>query len=452
MRSIATVPEGLLNALYIVPILAVLILVHEFGHFFAARAVGAKVEEFGIGIPPRLKGWVYKDVVWSLNWIPFGGFVRVLGEDGKNMDPGSMNAKSPAQRAFFLAAGSAMNLLLAIVLMIVVVGVQGIPSRNVYVASVVPGSPAEASGLQPGDRIVEVGGVPVATDADIVGQTRAFAGRPMSVVVERDGQEVESSVVPRENPPSGEGPTGVGLAPAFDSTVVVTEVAPDSPVAAAGLRVGDELVEINGREASDQIVIAQELADAAGGSIPITVRRGSAEQALRLSVPAPEEGMNPFGAVGLTAEFRPIYEDVPVAQVIPRGISEAWSQMSQMLAGLRDLVTGKAPLSQVAGPIGMGQITSEIVEASALPLWVTLSQLTILLSLNLAILNLLPLPALDGGRLFFVLIEVLRGGKRIPPEREGVVHLAGMVILIGLMFIVAFLDVGRLLGGRSFLP
>jgi regulator of sigma E protease len=100
----------------------------------------------------------------------------------------------------------------------------------------------------------------------------------------------------------------------------------------------------------------------------------------------------------------------------------------------------------------MGQITSEVIDASPLPLWVTLAQLATLLSLNLAILNLLPLPALDGGRLFFVLIEVLRGGKRIPPEREGVVHLAGMILLIGVMFVVAFLDIGRILGGRSFLP
>ncbi|MCC2629223.1 MAG: rane-associated zinc metalloprotease, partial [Thermomicrobiales bacterium] len=101
--------EGLINGLYIIPILAVLILVHEIGHFVAARLIGVKVEEFGIGIPPRIKGWRRNGVLWSLNWIPFGGFVKVLGEDGKNAAPESINAKSPAQRAFFLVAGSAMN-------------------------------------------------------------------------------------------------------------------------------------------------------------------------------------------------------------------------------------------------------------------------------------------------------------------------------------------------------
>jgi regulator of sigma E protease len=123
-----------------------------------------------------------------------------------------------------------------------------------------------------------------------------------------------------------------------------------------------------------------------------------------------------------------------------------------MVGGVVDLVTGGVPLDQVAGPVGMGQLTSEIVSESALPLWVTLAQLSILLSLNLGVLNLLPLPALDGGRLLFVLVEVLRGGRRIAPEREGVVHFAGLVILLGFMFVIAFLDVGRLLDGESFLP
>ena len=125
------VSDAIINGLYIVPILAVLILIHEIGHFVAARLIGVKVEEFGIGIPPRLLGWRHKGVLWSLNWIPFGGFVRVLGEDGKSADPGSINTKSAAQRAFFLGAGSLMNFALAFFLMVVVVGAQGVSSSHV---------------------------------------------------------------------------------------------------------------------------------------------------------------------------------------------------------------------------------------------------------------------------------------------------------------------------------
>jgi regulator of sigma E protease len=446
------VSQGLINGLYIIPILAVLILVHEIGHFVAARLIGAKVEEFGIGIPPRLAGWRYKGVLWSLNWIPFGGFVKVLGEDGKSADPGSINAKSPLQRAFFLGAGSLMNFLLAFLLMILVVGLQGVSRSNVYIASVVPGSPAAAAGWETGDRIVEVAGVPVDSATDVGRQTAAFAGKPLSVVVARNNQQIETSVEPRVTPPAGEGPTGVGISEAVVSTIMVSDVAPDSAAAKAGLQSGDRIVAIGGKPVNDPFAFSFALQNAASSTVPVEVTRGDQQETLSLAVPQAGPDADLLAQIGLTAHVDPQFERVPLGSVIPVGIGMAWEQAGQLVSGLRDLVTGRAPLDQIAGPIGMGQITSEIVAASPLPLWVTLAQLAILLSLNLAVLNLLPLPALDGGRLLFVIVEVLRGGKKLAPEREGLVHLAGLVLLLGFMFIVAFLDIGRLLQGRSFLP
>ena len=444
--------NGLINGLYIIPILAVLILVHEIGHFVAARLIGAKVEEFGIGIPPRLKGWRHRGVLWSLNWIPFGGFVKVLGEDGKSGDPGSINTKSPLQRAFFLGAGSAMNFLLAFVLMILIVGFQGIANTNVYISSVAPGSPAETAGWEPGDRIVEVAGVPVTSSGDVGQQAREFAGRPMSVVVERGDALIETTVEPRANPPAGEGPTGVGIEEVAVAQASIAAVTPDSPAAAAGLQPGDRLVTIGGEPIRDSFAYRFALGEAAGSTTPVVVTRGDERFAMSLAVPAFDPAGDPLAAVGIDARLQPEFTRVPWASVIPVGIAQAWEQTGQMLRAIGDLVTGRAPFNQIAGPIGMGQITSEVVAASPLPLWVTLSQLAILLSLNLAVLNLLPLPALDGGRLLFVLVEVLRGGKKLAPEREGIVHFAGLILLLGVMFVVAFLDVGRLLQGQSFLP
>jgi regulator of sigma E protease len=446
------VSDGLINGLYIIPILAVLILVHEIGHFVAARLIGAKVEEFGIGIPPRIKGWRHKGVLWSINWIPFGGFVKVLGEDGKSGDPGSINAKSPVQRAFFLVAGSAMNFLLAVVLMVLVVGFQGISHANVYIASVVPNSPADVAGWEAGDRIVEVAGVPVTGSADVGQRAREFAGVPMSVVVERGGKLVETSVAPRANPPAGEGPTGVGISEFAVSDVFVNAAAPGSAAESAGLAQGDQLVAVDGERVSDPYSLQFDLRTAAGTTVPIEVVRNGEPKTLSVAVPAVDAESDPLSAVGLDVSIKPQFERVPLGSIIPVGISQAWEQSSQMLAGLRDLVTGKAPLDQIAGPLGMGQITSEIVAASPLPLWVTLSQLAILLSLNLAVLNLLPLPALDGGRLLFVIVEVLRGGKKLAPEREGIVHFAGLILLLGFMFVVFVLDAMRISEGRSFLP
>ncbi len=444
--------DALINGLYIIPILAVLILVHEIGHFVAARLIGAKVEEFGIGIPPRITGWRHNGVLWSINWIPFGGFVRVLGEDGKSGDSGSINTKSPAQRAFFLVAGSAMNFLLAIVLMILLVGVQGVSKSNVYIASVTPNSPAAEAGWQVGDRVVEVAGVPIESSSDVGGRAREFAGKPMSVVIARGGSLVETSVVPRQNPPPNEGPTGVGISDAVVSHAIVDSVTAGSTAVSAGFQPGDRIVKVDNEETTDPFALQLALNEASGTTVPVTVVRGTESVELNFAVPAIDPAGDLLTQIGIDIRLDPQFESVPLGSIIPVGIGQAWERTGEMLSGLRDLVTGRAPLDQIAGPIGMGQITSEVVGASPLPLWVTLTQLAILLSLNLAILNLLPLPALDGGRLLFVIVEVLRGGKKLAPEREGIVHFAGLILLLGFMFVVAFLDIGRLLQGKSFLP
>ncbi len=444
--------QGFLNGLYIVPILAILILVHEIGHFSAARAIGAKVEEFGIGFPPRIKGWMRNGVLWSVNWLPFGGFVKVAGDDGKSDDPGSINNKTPLQRAFFLVAGSAMNFLLAFVLMIIVVGAQGISQSSIYIASVEPNSPAAAAAWEPGDRIVEVAGAPVTGSGDITAHSREFADSPMSVVVERGGQRVDTSVTPRGNPPAGQGATGVTISEVAVADLDVKSVAADSPLANSGLQAGDIIVSIAGQPITDAFKLQSALTSASDSTVPVVVRRGTEESTLDVTFPALEENGDLLAQLGLDLSVQPIFERVPLLQVIPTGIAQAWEQTGQMLGGLRDLFTGRAPLNQIAGPLGMGQATSEIVSASPLPLWVTLANLAILLSLNLALLNLLPLPALDGGRLLFVIIEILRGGKKVAPEREGVVHFTGLVLLVGAMVIIFVLDALRIHEGKSFLP
>lgn len=444
--------QALINGLYIIPILAVLIIVHEIGHFAAARAIGAKVEEFGIGIPPRIKGWRRNGVLWSLNWIPFGGFVKVLGDDGKSGDPGSINTKSPLQRALFLVAGSAMNILLAFLLMILLVGAQGVSRTNVYIASVLPGSPAEAAGWEPGDRVVEVAGAPVESSADVGQRTREFAGRPMSVVIQRGDRTIDTMVEPRANPPAGEGPTGVGISDVAVAEARVDAVTPESPAATAGFTPGDQIVKVGAVPIEDAFALQSALAAAAGSDVAIEVARGDARPTVTLAVPKDDPKSDLLTQIGFDVSIHPLFTRVPLGSIIPIGIAQAMEQMRAMLSGLADLITGRAPLNQIAGPLGMGQITSEIVSASPLPLWVTLSQLAILLSLNLAVLNLLPLPALDGGRLLFVIVEVLRGGKKLAPEREGVVHFTGLVLLLGVMVIIFVLDALRIHEGRSFLP
>ncbi len=445
------------NALYIIPILAVLIIVHELGHFFAARWAGVKVEEFGIGIPPRVWGKERNGVIWSINAIPFGGFVRVKGEDAGDMSDDSMNSKSPFKRAVFLTAGVVMNLLLAVVLMIAVIGFQGVPHSSVYIASaqgsVVAGSPAATAGWMPGDRIVRMNGEEVESIEEVANFTRGHAGEEISVVIERAGNFIETTLIPRENPPEGQGAVGIMLTDFTRGNVTIQEIAPDSAAAQAGLQTGDVITEINGRVVRDAFIVDTEIRRFEGFGVPVIVDRDGARLSTTLNVPQFESNQDALKITGLDVlEFKPVYERVPALEVIPRGFQEAWETTTLMLSGIKQLFSSTDTLRDVSGPIGMAQATSEIVEASSLPLWVTLAQLSIVLSLNLAILNLLPFPALDGGRLVFVILEILRGGRKIAPEKEGLVHFAGIVVLLGIMFVVAFSDIQRLMEGRSFIP
>jgi regulator of sigma E protease len=268
--------DAFANGLWIVPVLAILILVHELGHFFAARACGVKVEEFGIGIPPRLFGWTRNGVIWSINAIPFGGFVRVKGEDGANMEPDSMNAKPPLQRAFFLAAGAGMNILFAVLLMFIVLGVKGDLHQNAYVGDVAPGSPAALAGWQPGDRIAQINGKDVETSTEIVNATSDNAGRQMEVTIERRGQLINTSVTPRKHPPEGQGRVGVGLQQENVGIVKVEEVNSGSAAEAAGIQAGDEFISVNGRPIEDFFSLQSELSRFSGATVDVVVRRGTA--------------------------------------------------------------------------------------------------------------------------------------------------------------------------------
>lgn len=360
---------GFLNALWIVPILGILIFIHELGHFLAARAVGIRVEEFGMGLPPRLYGYRARSgVIYSLNWIPFGGFVKMHGQDDLARDggfvdaPDSFTSKTPLQRAFVLTAGVLMNLAFALIAFTVIAVGQGRQEARVFIAQVLPDTPAAAAGWQAGDRLVSAGGVPVVDSTMLVRLTDEHAGRDFAVTIQRGEQRIQTTLVPRVTPPPGQGRAGVVL------------------------------------------------------------------------------------------QTRYVYVPVPLLKAPVEGARSAFDTFGLMVNGLTQMVTGRANLREVAGPIGMGQMTSEVVTRSTLPLWVTLANLAGLLSLNLFLLNLLPLPALDGGRLVFVVLEMLRGGRKVAPEREGMVHFVGLMVLLTLMFVIGYFDVVRLIRGESLIP
>jgi len=336
-------------------VLTPIILVHELGHFFAARLSNIRVEEFGLGFPPRaLKLTERNGTLYSLNWIPLGGFVRPAGEDDPTVE-GGLAAASKRARLFVLFAGAGANFVMALVVFWIAFMI-GMPA--VAVSDVAPGSPAGAAGFEAGDVFLEVEGVKAETSGVIADIMRNMAGEPVQVVMERDGEPVQLTVVPRvagEYDPAVEGPIGVGLM-----------AAPDGRRITRGPR--------------------EALVDSAASMWEIV--------SLTVRVPA----------MLLNGDIEPS-EARPVSVV---GISQIAGQAAEVSVTNNNLF----PILNMVGFI----------------------------SVALGFTNLLPIPALDGGRILFVLIEAVRG-RRIEPEREGMVHIVGMLVLLGLMVLLIVQDI-----------
>jgi regulator of sigma E protease len=350
--------------LLIIPVLGLLIFVHEAGHFFSARANGIKIKEFGFGFPPRIFGIERGGVIYSINAIPLGGFVKMLGEDEQTNDPDSFGNKSAGRRAIVLVAGSFMNLFLAIIIF-AGIAMAGQPTGvGVSIATVMPGTPAAQAGLQNGDIVQTVNGQKIADVNQFRDVTQTNLDKPVTITVERNGKPAGPfTLTPRANPPAGQGAMGV-------------------------------------------------------------VIQAAKVEYIRYW---------PWEAAWM-------------------GVQTSFTIIFATIAGLISIVQGViAP--DFAGPIGIAQLTAEVV-SSAGGFWqavISLFNLAAFLSINLFILNLLPLPALDGGRLLFVIIEAVRGGKKISPQKEGYVHFIGFVALLLFIVVISYFDVLRAFSGQPLL-
>lgn len=349
-------------------VLSVLILAHELGHYFAAKRAGIIVEEFGIGLPPRILGRKVGETIYSINLLPFGGFVKLHGENSKEGVTSPRRAfinKSKRVRSAVVVAGVVMNFILAIAAFSVVYTFVGVPkeTENVKIVETTSSSPAHLAGLFSGDIVRRVGEEKITEISQFVGAVERNRGKETTLTVERgDGQKVEVTLTPRENPPEGEGPIGV--------VVSSTEIY------------------------------------------------------------FPPLWQRPF--IGIYYGFR---EALFWGGAVVAGIAKLFSE----------LFRGQVP-KDLAGPVGIFAITSQAASIGFL----ALVNFVGVLSVNLAILNIVPFPALDGGRLLFIAIESVFG-RKIVPKVEAAIHTAGMVILIFLLLAITAHDIQRLIsaGGVS---
>lgn len=361
-------------------VLSVLVFVHEFGHFWTARKFGVKAEEFGFGFPPRALG-VYKDTngqwrvvigkkeitdasdtVYSVNWIPLGGFVRIKGEDGEGQDdPESFASKKPWKRAIILSAGVIMNVVLAAVLFSVI-SVMGIP--------------------------------------------KALDGLP---------EDTQTT----------------------DKKIQIMEVMSDTPAKEAGLRMGDILVAIDGRE-FESIEEVQSYTDSREGEqLTYEIKRGKEVKTFHVT-PEELEGADREGvgvalvSTGLV-KYPPhlaIWEGIKTTGFLLVGIIVA------LFGLIKGLIVGAGVEGDVAGPVGIAALTGQMADMGL----VYLLQFTALLSVNLAIINFIPFPALDGGRVLFLIIEKIKGAP-VKKETEAIFHNVGFILLLLLILVITFQDI-----------
>ena len=439
--------SGGTNLVIFILMLGLLVFVHEFGHFIVAKRLHIPVLEFGFGFPPRIKRFMKRgETEYTINAIPLGGFVRLMGEEDPKV-PGGFASAKPSVRALVLLAGVAMNFVLAYVAFMI--SAYANPPyaliQTTRVAAVAPDSPAALAGLRNGDLVTTVNGLNVRDNYPTLSQMlRENAGRPVSLTVLRSGKTLDPiSVTPRTSPPAGEGPLGIAL----NATrgLRVTSVQPGSIADQAGVRPGDVLVFIvdpaRGRPLRDQNELSQYALAHPGWKIEWSSQRDNQlGDPIVVQIPQNVDAQNATLGVSLQTSLLDAPRQAAIELVnILASIPTLFGQMAR----------GALPNNAFVGFVGIYQATGEVAQAGG-PL--ALIEFLGLLSLNLAIVNLLPFPALDGGRLVFVLLEWLRGGKKIDPQKEGLVHLVGIAVLISFMLLITFFDVQRLLSGQSILP
>lgn len=339
------------TAILAILLFCIMIFPHELGHFIAARRVGVKVNEFAFGMGPAIWKKQGPETLYSIRLFPVGGFCAMEGEDEDSNEPRAFGNKKPWQKIVVLAAGSFMNIICAIVIMSLVIGIMGFTTT--VVGQVTEDLPAKAAGILEGDKLLKIDDTEIEQWTDVSKALQASGGEEVVVTLERDKQVETVSIVPQLT----------------------------------------EGVDAQGNPAQGYVL---------GVTCKIS--------------------HNPFMAV-------------------VDGAQSTWNMTKMMFSALGQLFTGKAGVDELSGPVGMINMVSQTTEYG---FWYY-GFLTALICVNLAIINLLPLPALDGGRIIFVIYTMITG-KTVSEKVEGAIHMVGMVLLLALMVFVTMNDITRIFG------
>ncbi len=414
----------ILNIITLLFIFCIVVFVHELGHYLLARANGVKVYEFSLGMGPRLLKKEKGGTIYSIKAIPIGGSVRLKGEDeavgehdeGENEVKDSLSDISPLRKISVLFAGGFMNFILGFILLIIGYIYMGTPISNIE--QIDESSNFYAAGLRAEDKIQSVNYTEVKYWNDVISNIN---DENTTIVVNRNNEEIHIDSLSDKM-------YSIGIMFASGDNIVIDKVQEGTPAYIAGLKSEDIILKVNGLDVNDREEVINAIRGSNGNSVELIISRDYAERSIMIQ-PA-------FAGYYISA--RPEVSR-NIAHVIPSAIDDFKTFFTVLGSFFKTAITGNATMDDVSGPVGLYLVVDEF-RAYGIGSIIFLASL---LSINLGIINLLPLPALDGGRILFCLIEMITR-KKIPPEKEGIIHFIGFALLMLFSVYILINDIGRL--------
>lgn len=419
-------------------IFSVLVLFHEFGHFLLAKLNHIEVLEFSLGMGPRLVSFERGGTRYCIKIFPFGGSCMMKGEDGEDVSPGSFNSAPVWGRILVVAAGPVFNFIMAFFVALILVGISGYDAPTVL--SVDEGSSVEAAGLQEGDRITSFNGYKVHVGRDLYMYLNLIGAPDDSIEIQyvRDGEKQSLTYVPDSQEKYM---LGFSYYPGEEEAEVAS-LTIGGAMSKAGLQAGDIILEVNGTviNTGAELEAYMDNNPLDGSAIHLVYLRGS-----RLHEADITPSSTTIVAVGFT--YNLYNEKASALNIVRYGFEEVRYWIRTTILSLRMLVTGKVTVNDMSGPVGIVTTIGDTYEQSksygVTAIIASMLEMVILLSANLGVMNLLPIPALDGGRLVFLVIEAIRR-KPVNRDIEGRIHFAGFALLMLLIVYISVHDLVKL--------